>query len=206
MRGASPRGSTREMKQMMSGGSKQLFVLLLLLFVVTIVLSDQRFYANSNAAFVADSNTNLVEPPQVENEIRTSNIYNAETSDSIRITYVGTFSNSGPHVLGSFARGSTRQVDIDLDRKIGDLKKVILESSGTDGWLMTTLYCQIGRVRYELRAPAVWLEAVDPTSEARYEDPFSPDAQRSLPSTSRMELPVVGQYYIYSSTGIAPSA
>lgn len=182
-----------------------MLVFSLMLSLLTFVLSDQGFYANSKAAFLADSNTDLVSPPTVENEIRTSNVYNSETSDQIRITYVGTFSNSGPHVLGSFSRGSTRRVDIDLDRKIGDLTKVILENSGTDGWLMTTLYCQIGRIRYELRAPSMWLESMDPSSEALFEDPFSPEAQRRMPSTSRMELAVADQYYIYSTTGIAAS-
>jgi hypothetical protein len=180
------------------------FVALIVLLLTGLVGCDEGFYVDSVAAFSANSQTNLVLSPQVLNEIRTSNVYNAETSNNIRITYVGTFSNSGPHSLGPFARGSTNNIAIQLSRKIGDLKKVILENSGTDGWLMTTLYCQIGRVRYELRAPSVWLESMDPTSEALYEDPFSPDAQRILPSTSRMELDVVDQYYIYSSTGIVP--
>jgi lysylphosphatidylglycerol synthetase-like protein (DUF2156 family) len=119
------------------------FVALIVLLLTGLVGCDEGFYVDSVAAFSATSQTNLVRSPQVLNEIRTSNVYNAETLNNIRITYVGTFSNSGPHSLGSFARGSTNNIAIQLSRKIGDLRKVVLENSNTDGWLMTTLYCAI---------------------------------------------------------------
>jgi hypothetical protein len=177
------------------------FIALFLVFVAC-VSGDQGFYINSNAAFSAGSETNLVSAPIVRNEILTSNIYDAETADNILITYVGEFSNSGPHSLGSFQRGSTKLLDIQLARKIGKLRGIVLENSGTDSWLMSTIFCHIGQIRYELSGPRVWLEAMDPLSEQLHEDPFSPDAQTRLPSSSHQELAVKDQYYVYDITGI----
>jgi hypothetical protein len=178
--------------------------LCLILFVVCTVVCwcDETYYVDSIAAFSANSNTNLLDPPTAKNEIITSHRYESETSGDIQITYVGTFANSGPHSLGTFARGSTKLVDIPLSRKIGDLVKVILENSGADSWLMTTLYCQIDQIRYELRSPKVWLESVDPESEALYEDAFSPDAHVTQPSASKLELPVHDKHIVYTYTGI----
>lgn len=50
----------------------------------------------------------------------------------------------------------------------------------------------------------MWLESMDPVSEALTGDPFSPTTQRSLPSISRLELVVFDKYLVYSSTDILP--
>jgi hypothetical protein len=67
---------------------------------------------------------------------------------------------------------------------------------------MSTIFCQLGQIRYELAGPRVWLEAMDPLGEQLYEDPFSPNAQTRLPSSSHQELAVKDQYYVYDVTGI----
>lgn len=164
--------------------------------------ADEGFYVNSIASIVADAEVNLLGPPIVHNEIITSNLYDAETAGQIYITYVGKFSNSGPHLIGSFARGSTKSMDVQLERKIGELHTIILETTSTDNWLVSTVYCQIGAVRYEFTGPDMWLDAWNPSDEAMFGNGFSPNAQVNLPSTSRMEIKVSNQVYVYSPTGL----
>jgi len=183
--------------------SATLMSFLVLYFLLTpFVWSDKGYYENSDAAFAANSNVNLLSPPTVRNEIVTSNVYDSGTADDVKITYVGTFSSSGPHSLGSFVRASTRTVDIPLDRKIGEIVNVVIESGGTDSWLLAGLRCEMLGVRYELKDPQMWLETMDPIAEALYDNAFSPDAQIDLQSSSKLILPVVDQYYVYTETGL----
>lgn len=178
------------------------FVVIFAVLIVETIFCDEGFYINSDAAFSAGVEVNLLHPPNVKNEIITSNVNDAGTTDNIKVTYIGSFANSGPHSLGSFIRGTTSTVDIQLTRKIGDLRKIVLENNGVDNWLLSAVYCTIGNVRYELYGTKVWLESMDPTSEALYEDAFSPNAQVTLPSASRIEIEVSNQMHVYSVTGL----
>lgn len=170
------------------------------------VIADEGFYVNSIAALVADAEVNLLGPPKVHNEIITSNLYDADTAGMVYITYLGKFSNSGPHLIGSFTRGSTKYLDVQLSRKIGELHTIILETTSTDNWLVSTIYCQMGQIRYEFTAPLMWLDALSPQEERAFGNGFSPNAQVNLPSTSRMEIPVSSQVYVYSPTGLVDNS
>lgn len=178
------------------------FTFILLALWSSKTIADEGFYVNSIASIVADAEVNLLGPPKVHNEIITSNLYDADTAGQVYITYLGKFSNSGPHLIGSFARGSTKTLDVQLDRKIGELHTITLETSSTDNWLVSTVYCQIGAVRYEFTGPDMWLDAWNPVDEAMFGNGFSPNAQVNLPSTSRMEIKVSNQVYVYSPTGL----
>lgn len=180
--------------------------LISLAFWVSGVVADQGFYVNSIASAVADAEINLLGPPKVHNEIITSNLNEADSGGSIFITYLGTFSNSGPHSIGPFARGSKKLVEVQLNRKIGDLHTIILETASRDNWLVSTIYCQIGSVRYEFTAPLMWLDALNPQEEREFGDGFSHTAQVDLPSTSRMEIKVASQAFVYSPTGLVENS
>lgn len=125
-------------------------------------LSDEGYYVNSIAAFDADAIVNLLHPPSVMNEVTTASTADAGTSGEIFITYVGTFSNSGPHSLGSFLEGAVDTIEIQLTRKIGELTAIVLETSSTDCWLMDSINVDMDMVRYQVYAPNTWLEAIDP--------------------------------------------
>jgi len=178
---------------------------ILFLFVSSlfVVHGDKGYYLDSDATVTDFSNINLLDPPIIRNDVSTSFIYDSGTEDTMYITYVGTFSNSGPHALGSFARGSIVQVDVPLDRKIGELVRVLLQTNGTDSWLMATLQCTMGSLSYELRGPRTWLEALNVGQEEAFEDGFSAaSAQIDLPSASNLLLSVSDKHIVYTSTGI----
>ena len=131
---------------------------------------DEGYYLNSIAAFDASSNVDLRFPPSVLNDITTASVADAGTTDdAVYITYVGEFSNSGPHLLSAgetnvFVTGATVSTTIPLSRKIGDLKRIILETSSTDCWLMDSLNVDMYKTRYEIAGPNTWLEAINATT------------------------------------------
>jgi len=103
----------------------------------------------------------------VLNEITTASVADAGTVGEVFITYVGVFSNSGPHLLGSpndLVEGTTSTTEIQLSRKIGNLKSIVLETSSTDCWLMDSINVDMYRIRYEIAGPNTWLEAVNSTT------------------------------------------
>jgi hypothetical protein len=113
---------------------------------------------------------------------------------------VGAFSNSGPHSLGSFVRGSTVTVAIQLERKIGPLLKVIIQNGGVDGWLLDSMTCRIEDTLYFIPGADRWLEDADRTGPL-YENSFSPNAQTDQASRSNIELPVADSLLVYSDNG-----
>eukprot|EP01032_Pedospumella_encystans_P008620 gene8620-10209_t len=158
------------------------------------------YYVDSNAAFDANENVNLLNPPAVINEITTASVADAGTAGEVFITYVGVFSNSGPHLLGSPANlveGTTSTTEIQLSRKIGNLKSIVLETSSTDCWLMDIINVDMYRIRYEIAGPNTWLEAVNATT-GTYNTARS---QVSLPSARYLELAVTTQYDLVSASG-----
>ena len=182
-----------------------LLIPLLICLLVKFACSDEEVFVDSDAAFVGNSEVNLLLPPTIINEVVTSNIYDAGTVNPVYITYIGQFSSSGPHSLGGFMRGSTRTVVVQLTRKIGNLVKIVLQTNATDNWLMSEMHCQMEQINYELRGPRIWLDALNPLNEALYENGFSASAQIDLPSSSHIEITVTDQILVYSYTGVLPS-
>lgn len=185
-------------------------LVLLICMTLYCVLGDQGFYVNSHAAFVPASNINLLHPPKATCEILTSSTTDAETYDTIYVVLMGDFSNSGPHILNDgvvFQRGSTVQVSIQLDRRIGNLVSIQLQTKGFDAWLPSQIECSIGNIRYEVAVPLQWLDKLDPVSEALYGDGFSPNAQDpTIPSSSNIEMPVKSSALLYTVTGLVTAS
>eukprot|EP00598_Pedospumella_elongata_P013179 CAMPEP_0185000960 /NCGR_PEP_ID=MMETSP1098-20130426/69724_1 /TAXON_ID=89044 /ORGANISM="Spumella elongata, Strain CCAP 955/1" /LENGTH=178 /DNA_ID=CAMNT_0027528207 /DNA_START=21 /DNA_END=557 /DNA_ORIENTATION=+ len=177
-----------------------LLILLLLVCLLHGGVCDMGYYVDSNAAFDANENVNLLYPPSVINEITTASVADAGTAGEVFITYVGVFSNSGPHLLGSpvnLVEGTTSITEIQLSRKIGNLKSIVLETSSTDCWLMDSINVDMYRIRYEIAGPNTWLEAVNATT-GTYNTARS---QVSLPSARYLELAVTTQYDLVSASG-----
>lgn len=180
-----------------------LFILCIFFLNPYFIGGDQGRYEDSDAAFISNSNVDLVERPLLYSEVRTSSQFDAGTVDMVYATYLGKFSSSGPHPIGPFTQGTTRTIATTLDRKIGDLVAVLLQTNGSDAWLLGEMSCRIGSTKYELTGPTTWLDALDPISEELYGNGFSPNAQNTdIPTATNLELVVATQYYVYTSTGL----
>ena len=77
----------------------QLIVTILIAMNV-LVTADLGTYSDTNSEILGDINLNLASFPTIYCELLTSSSYLGGTLDSIYITFIGTFSNSGPHKIG----------------------------------------------------------------------------------------------------------
>jgi hypothetical protein len=179
------------------------FRLFLLLIFPAMVCSDLSYYRDTNAHFMGLDNLDLRTAETIYVDVSTSTAYKAGTSDTIFATYIGEFSSSGPHNLGSFAAGSSVTVQNQLDRQIGKLKSIILSNKGYDGWLLAKLSCRINSVRYELTAQVQWLDSFDPAQYEQTGNGFEPESQDpTLSAASTMALDVSGVYLVYEAFGL----
>lgn len=184
-----------------------IFLLIFICSILTkpyLIYADQGFYVYSDASYTSNEEKDLRDIPVAENIIKTSNIYEAGTTNSIYIMYIGTFSTSGPHLLGSFNTGTIITINIELQRGIGELVKIVLQNNHNDGWLFSAFKIQMNQIQYEfdIIQPYQWLQRYDSLNEKLYEDGYSPNAQVYYKSTSNMELYVKNKYFIYTSTGL----
>jgi hypothetical protein len=171
-----------------------ILIAMLATILKTNVTADLFDYTDTNAAYIGDSNLNLLLIPQVSSEIITSNKYLAGTNDLIFATFVGDFSSSGPHNIGRFNIGTTEEVTTTLTRVIGNLQSIMLQKNGTDGWLLSNYRCTINNIRYELSGPNQWLDNFDPSSFALYGNGYEPNAANDLPASATMQLAVIAVF------------
>lgn len=158
-------------------------------------------------SFVIDSAATTIPPTiDVQCTFKTSSTPYSGTSDSIFITFIGDFATSGPHVLGSFGDGSKVSVDITLDKLVGNLKSVLLHTSGTDGWLLSESTCEMSGRVYSLRGPRQWLDSLDTGLLKEYGNGFEPFAQedaKTLPASPTLMLSVFNSWRsLTSSDGV----
>ena len=102
-------------------------------------MPDIGVYDDTNANSLPYDNLSNHPAPAVEINLRTSNSYLAGTTDTVYATFVGDFSVSGPHALGSFAQSEHSDLTIQLDRIIGELQSIILHKDGSDGYLLSSM-------------------------------------------------------------------
>lgn len=152
------------------------------------IYADLYDYSNTVAHFAGDAYLNTLYVPKVYTEFKTSRSYMATTDDHVYITFVGDFSSSGPHNVGSFQIGQTQEVTTQLDRVIGDLRSVVFQKNGTDGWLLGSMRCRINLKHYEFESPTQWLDNFDPDTFAEHGNGYEPLAQSNLPASSQMQL------------------
>ena len=107
-------------------------------------------------------------------------IYNAGTFDEILATFVGDFSVSGPHSLGSkYTDGSYVIKTLNIT-KIGILKQINFEKRGTDGWILAFLSCRVNDIAYIMNVPNLWLDNFDSRNYTLYGNGYEPDAHQTL--------------------------
>jgi hypothetical protein len=171
------------------------------------VQGDIGYYDNTNAESVTDENLSNHPNPVADVALRTSNSYLAGTTDTVYATFIGDFSSSGPHALGSFTQGEKSDIVVTLDRVIGELKKVLMHKDGIDGYLLSNMQVRMRDKIYELSGPRQWLDNLDVDTEALYpaSGGYEPDVQESsdeVPAATALELTVEGYINYYSETGI----
>lgn len=178
--------------------------LLLFFFCLVILTScDEKVYIDSSAAYFGNENIDLHSAPIVHSTLHISNDQYASSSDSIYVTFIGRFSNSGPHLYGAFARvGERYEFTTQLDREIGDLQALYLENQGHDGVLISDIQCRIKEKVFEIDVKPIWIERYDSTSEESDGNGNSPEADIDLPSSSTVMFPVKSSYFFYDFKGI----
>lgn len=169
--------------------------------------ADIGVYDDTSAESVPNENLSNHPLPSVEINLRTSNSYLAGTTDTIYATFVGDFSVSGPHSLGSFAQSDHSDVTVQLDRIIGELQSVILHKDGADGYLLSNMRVRMKDKMYEMTGPRQWLDNLDTTTEALYPDSegYEPNVHESMsdvPAATALTLTVENVFGLYDSTGI----
>jgi hypothetical protein len=109
---------------------------------------------------------------------------------------------SGPHNIGQFAQGSKIIHTITLDRVIGELNSILLEKTGSDSWLLTTLDCRIGDTKFQLKGNRQWLDALDPLTEKLYSNGYEPNSHDlEIPSESTLLLRVTDKIKLFQPSG-----
>ena len=172
-------------------------------------LGDEGLYVDSNSALIGTDNLDLKIIPVIFCSIGTSNVYLSGTMDDMYLTFIGSFASSGPHKIGPYSVGSMNDVSIKLQRIIGDLTSVTLQSFGFDGWLLSTLKCRINSTWYEFTNPNIWLEdidpqkAINPTLDNVYGEQIL-DRSASIVARSNFEVVVSGIIYNnYDAAGLS---
>lgn len=175
-----------------------------LLFVVllAIVLGDMNYYEETDATIAGHDYLNSYEIFTAYTELATSQSYLSGTTDEVYATFVGVFSSSGPHAIGSFATGSITEVTTVLSRPIGDLQSILFQKNGTDGWLLFNLRCRINNRKYDLTGPVQWLDNFDPVSFELNGNGYEPDSVldlEELPASGKMEYTVTESYFDFTN-------
>lgn len=140
----------------------KIFPFIFIIFWIIKARGDEGYYVDTNAALIGDENLDLRYSPSIICNIETSDAYLSGTNDNVYITFVGSFSSSGPHEIGPFPISAKNTTIIQLDRLIGELNSVTFQTFGSDGWLLSTLSCRIASTWYVLENTNVWLESLNP--------------------------------------------
>ena len=182
-------------------------LLLLCAFCLISVYSDQFVYVDTNAEDIVNDNLSQTPIPTVHLSLITSNTYHAGSVDQIQLTFIGEFSVSGPHLVGPFSVGSKDTITVTLDRIIGQLQKVIMHKDGVDSYLLSEMECRIDNQVYVMKGPRMWLDNVDPSTEATYpeSDGYEPLAQEDmkvLAAATSVTFDVENVFYYYLETGM----
>lgn len=168
-----------------------------------LVFADVGDYSDTEAVIRNNEQTDLLDPPVADVQVFTSFSYLAGTTDTIMITFIGNFAHSGPHVLNSapLVEGERVDLTVQLDRKIGELRKIQLENYGHDGWLMSSLKCIMGDVSYTLNGERQWVDSLQSDAVRGFTDGLEPDVQEPVKVAPKLMWSVTEVRKMYSQVG-----
>ena len=94
--------------------------------------------------------------------IKTSRRDFAGTVGPVYVTFYGLRANSEKMLLHEgFAAGALDVVNLRLTREIGELQRIKLETNSTDGWLLASLWADIGPATYYFETTSRFLDSPD---------------------------------------------
>ena len=161
-------------------------------------------YTDTQTVGMSQDNLDLTELPLVTMEIFTSHAHLAGTNDTILATFLGIFSVSGPHQInpnGPLIGGRRLDLNVTIDRDIGELKQVRLENMGRDGWLLSELKCIIDDKSYTLKGPRQWLDSTESDQQRGFTNGREPDVQELVPAAPKLTWSVTDVIRLYKPSG-----
>ena len=94
--------------------------------------------------------------------LKTSRRSSAGTTGEVFITFYGVRATSDKMLLQKgFAAGGTDVISLTLAREVGALQRVRLENNSTDGWLLASLWIDIGPSTYYFESTDIFLDTPD---------------------------------------------
>lgn len=144
-----------------------LYLFLVICLSFSYVSADQKFYRDSNAAFVSTSNINLNRYPYVAHMNITVHINRDAGSHSpLYATLIGDFASSGPHALPVLLSypGRAYPFDLTLSREIGQLKSIWVENQSSDSLKLSQWVLRLENIDYVIDIPDIWIQKYSPTT------------------------------------------
>jgi hypothetical protein len=138
--------------------------------------------------------------PSIEVRLVTSMAYLADTSDKVRMTFIGNIASSSSFSIGPLSHGYF-STNISLDKVIGALRGVSIDKPGHDEWLMSRLDCILDGTYYELSNPKQWLNNYQLEYDMEYGDGYVPFVSDDLPAAASLRLEVVNNYPWFNADG-----
>ena len=163
--------------------------------------ADEGYYVDTNAAYEGNAEVDLRMPPVAIFESTTSAMQLSDTLSTTYISFIGTFSSSGPHPLQPFALAEMSSISITLTRVIGDLKGIFIENDSTDRWLPISFRVHIGSLKYQFKPSIQWIGRIDPQTVSLYTSNIDPYNPNPLPCSTTLHLKVLDSFFDYSETG-----
>ena len=136
--------------------------LILYIYTVLIVLAEDRFPLEewTTGSEVGVDDTEWGHRAQIN--IKTSRRAFAGTEGSIYITFYGLRANSEMMLLQSgFVAGALDVVNLRLTREIGHLQRIKLQTNSSDGWLLGSIWIDIGPSTYYFETTSQFLDLPD---------------------------------------------
>jgi hypothetical protein len=121
-------------------------------------------------------------------DIKTSHIPDSGTEGPIYAVLNGDNAASQMFELGGFARGSSVQRSVELDKTIGELQSISFFTNSTDGWQLNSIICELDGKRHCFPKPSMWLDAFDLELFQEFGDGYSKEYVRD--SQESITLPV----------------
>lgn len=157
------------------------------LFSLNFIYADMGYYQNTEAISFSHASINLLNPVDAYVTVILSSNQFAASDYPIYISFIGSFSTSGPHLFTEAfsSPGATYNSVIRLEREIGNLQKVYLENKYNDSVLIELISVRIKKTLYHFTIDEnKWLQTFSrEIALVNNGDGFSPDADIKLNSS-----------------------
>jgi hypothetical protein len=185
-------------------------MILLFMCFMRYASADQGLYSDTTGIYRTEELVDISSTPSALCQIDTSNALNAGSVDFIYLSLIGSFASSGPHRLGPYAQNHKNILEtIALDKEIGALQSFFFQKSGSDGWILSLISCELQGVFYGTTIDLTnerWLDNYDLQVASDNEgNGYEPDSPGELFASPTMEILVTTVTRLFTTTGIPRS-